>query len=337
MTTGHLASIPISDIEGFGIGHWTDLEGPTGTTAIVAPAGAVGGVDVRGGAPASRETDLLRPENTVDVVHAVVLSGGSAFGLEAASGVARELEAQGIGLDVGCAKVPIVCSSCLFDLALGDPTIRPGIDAGIAAAREALEAARRGGPVAEGNVGAGAGATVGKLLGPDHAMKGGLGAKALSLGPVKVGAISAVNACGNVIDPASSRPIAGMRASAEAMRIVDMEEAALAAASSMRMPLDRTNTTISCIITNVALTKAQACKVAQMASDAYAHTIRPTHTTNDGDTVYVLSSNALEDAHKVPLDLLGLIATRALEAAICSGCTTAQGIGGIPSYKDLID
>lgn len=332
--SNQLEPININDIEGFAIGHWTNLQAGTGCTAIVAPQGATAGVDVRGAAPASRETDLLKPENTVDKIHAVMLSGGSAFGLEAASGAARELERRGIGLPVGPTMVPIVCSSCLFDLAFADPFTRPDIEAGILSVACALDNCAPGSPVPEGNVGAGCGATVGKLLGPDHAMKGGLGARAFQLGHLKVGAISAVNACGNVVDPETLKPIAGARATPDGTQIIDMEEAALEAASDMKMPLDRTNTTISCIITNASLTKAQATKVAQMAADAYAHTIRPTHTTNDGDTIYVMASCS-KSVPDLPLDLIGLVATRALEAAICSGCATADGLGGLPSAKDI--
>lgn len=332
--SNQLEPININDIEGFAIGHWTNLQAGTGCTAIVAPQGATAGVDVRGAAPASRETDLLKPENTVDKIHAVMLSGGSAFGLEAASGAARELERRGIGLPVGPTMVPIVCSSCLFDLAFADPFTRPDIEAGILSVACALDNCAPGSPVPEGNVGAGCGATVGKLLGPDHAMKGGLGARAFQLGQLKVGAISAVNACGNVVDPETLKPIAGARATPDGTQIIDMEEAALEAAADMKMPLDRTNTTISCIITNASLTKAQATKVAQMAANAYAHTIRPTHTTNDGDTIYVMASYS-ESVPDLPLDLIGLVATRALEAAICSGCATADGLGGLPSAKDI--
>lgn len=324
--------IPIHTIEGFRIGHSTSLEAATGCTVIVAPEGATGGVDVRGGAPASRETDLLRPENTVDMVHAVCLSGGSAFGLEAASGVARELEARGIGLDVGVARVPIVCSSCIFDLAFGSASVRPGVAEGIEATRAALDAEPA--PLAEGTVGAGTGATVGKLNGTAMLMKGGLGARAREAGELKIGAISVVNACGNVVDPTTGTAIAGMRAAADSLEILSMEDAMLAAAEHLAMPLDRTNTTISCIITNARLTKAQATKLAQMAADAYAHTIRPTHTTNDGDTIYVLASGALGD-RAFPLDVLGVAATRVLEEAICAGCLSADGIHGAPAFKDL--
>ena len=184
----------------------------------------------------------------------------------------------------------------------------------------------------QGNVGAGTGATVGKLMGPATCMKAGLGAAAVALGTVKVGAVVSVNACGNVVDPTTGEWVAGMRAAADSDQIVDMELAALAAAGSMKMPLDRTNTTISCIVTNVELTKAQATKVSQMAADAYAHAIRPTHTTNDGDTIYTLASGKLgsQASAAVPLDLLGMLAVRALETAIVNGAKTAKTSHGIP-------
>ena len=332
----HLTPIPITEVSGFKFGHYTDRAGGTGCTVIVAPGGAVGGVDVRGAAPASRETDLLKPENTVDAVHAVVLSGGSAFGLEAASGAATELEKHGIGLDVGVGRVPIVCSSCLFDLAFGRSDARPTSFDGAMAVREALITPSSL-PLAEGCVGAGTGATVGKLAGPAQSMKSGLGARAFQLGPLQMGAVAAVNAVGNVMDPATHLPLAGMRASSEGMEILDMEEAMLEMASNLTMPLDRTNTTISCIVTNARLTKAQATKIAQMTADAYAHTIRPTHTSNDGDTIYVLASGELpqEASDTLPIDLLGLVATRALESAIVAGCTQAESLHGLPAHRDL--
>lgn len=332
-----LTPISITSIPGFSFGHYTDLDAATGCTAIVAREGATGGVDVRGAAPASRETDLLRPENTVEQVHAVILSGGSAYGLEAASGAARELEEHGIGLDVGVGRVPIVCSSCLFDLGLGRSDVRPSSVSGILAVRDALTRSASD-PLAEGSVGAGTGATVGKLAGPERSMKAGLGARAFQLGELQMGAVSAVNAVGNVVDPATLAPIAGMRAASDSMEVLDMEEAMISMASQMTMPLDRTNTTISCIVTNATLSKAQATKIAQMAADAYAHTIRPTHTSNDGDTIYVLASGALDAAASAayPIDLMGLVATRALEATICAGCTTAEGLFGLPSYQDTV-
>ena len=200
----------------------------------------------------------------------------------------------------------------------------------IAAVREALDHTPT--KLEQGNVGAGTGATVGKLMGPATCMKAGLGAAAVALGPVKVGAVVSVNACGNVVDPFTGEWVAGMRAAADSDQIVDMELAAFAAAGSMQMPLDRTNTTISCIVTNVELTKAQATKVSQMAADAYAHAIRPTHTTNDGDTIYTLASGKLgtQASATVPLDLLGMLAVRALQTAIVNGAKTAKTSHGIP-------
>ena len=322
-------SIDITQIDGFYYGSWTNQEAGTGCTVVVAPNGSTGGVDVRGGAPASRETDLLKPENTVESVHAVVLSGGSAFGLEAASGVARELESRGIGLPVGPTVVPIVCSSCLFDLAFGDATVRPDIDAGVLATKRALDEPHT--HLQEGNYGAGCGATVGKLAGMERSMKGGLGTAACSLGNLKVGALVAVNACGNIIDPNTHSPIAGMRASEQSSTIIDMEDAMLAMAPEINMPLARTNTTIACIVTNAKLTKAQANKVSQMSADAYAHCIRPTHTTNDGDTIYTLGSGTVELPME-QIDLLGVTATRMLEQAIVSACTHAETLHGIPGH-----
>lgn len=332
-----LTPIPITSIPGFRFGHYTDAQGATGCTAIVAPKGAVGGVDVRGGAPASRETDLLKPENTVDVVHAVLLSGGSAYGLEAASGAARALETRGIGLDVGVGIVPIVCSSCLFDLGVGRADIRPTISNGEAVIYEALDRDVDT-PLEEGSVGAGTGASVGKLAGNQQAMKGGLGARAFAFGSLMIGAVAAVNAVGNIVDPRTLAPIAGMRPTPDSLEICDMEELMLAMGRKLVMPLDGTNTTLSCIVTNASLNKAQATKIAQMAADAYAHTIRPTHTTNDGDAVYVLATGASDHSGdpELPLDLIGLLATRALEAAIVAGCTEASEIDGLPAYRDLL-
>ena len=316
----------VSCVEGVRAAHATLADAGTGCTAIVCPQGATGGVDVRGGAPATRETDLLRPEETVDVLHAVVLSGGSAFGLAASCGVAEELESRGIGLDVGVAKVPIVSSACLFDLACGRPDVRPGVEEGRLAARRALDAPA--GPLERGNVGAGCGCTVGKLAGPGRAMKSGLGEVALAAGELVCAAVSAVNACGDVVDPRTGEPIAGLR-DESGRQLVPSEEALLSLAA--QMPLSRTNTTISCVVTNARLTKAQATKVAQMAADAYAHAIRPTHTTNDGDTVFVMATGAVD----AQIDVVGTLATRALEEAIADGARSARGAYGLPAACDL--
>ena len=336
---------PISDVSqipGIRIAHYTDEENGTGCTVIVCPAGATGGVDVRGGAPATRETDLLRPEETVDVLHAVVLSGGSAYGLAASCGVAEELERAGIGLDVQVGKVPIVSSACLFDLGFGNPHIRPTAENGAEACRVALDDAPM--PLPRGNVGAGTGCTVGKLGGPKLVMKSGLGTDVEQAGPLACGAVAAVNACGNVYDPDTGEPIAGMR-SHDGVGLVDECELAIGMAARMPLgngtpraprsgsesPSPRTNTTISCVVTNARLTKAQATKVAQMAADAYAHAIRPTHTTNDGDTVFVMATGEIE----MPVDVVGILATRALERAIAEGARSAKTLHGVPGAASL--
>ncbi|QWT18008.1 P1 family peptidase [Collinsella sp. zg1085] len=332
-----LTPFPIAAIDGFYIGHWTNSDAGTGCTAIVCPNGASGGVDIRGGAPATRETDLLRPEQTVNQVHAVMLSGGSLFGLEAASGAAAELERRGIGLDTGIARAPIVVAASLFDLAFADSHTRPNAEAGTLAVCDALDQVHT--EVLEGNIGAGTGATVGKLLGPKHVMKAGLGARAFALDELQIGAIAAVNACGNVFDPSTHQVLAGVRKHADSTEILDMEELMLERGTKMSMPLERmarSNTTISCIITNAELTKAEATKLAQMAADAYAHCIRPTHTTNDGDAIFVLASGTLGKASAVyPLDLMGLIATRSLEAALVAGVKCAHTSHGIVGYASL--
>ncbi len=316
----------ITQIPGIVAGHATNAEAGTGCTVIVCPAGATGAVDVRGGAPATRETDLLRPEETVQVLHAVVLSGGSAFGLAAAGGVADELERRGIGLDVMVAKVPIVSGACVFDLACGSASVRPDAAMGEAAVRAAF--AHAGTPLARGNVGAGAGCTVGKVAGPARAMKSGLGACVRQgTGTLVCGAVAAVNAVGNVVDPQTGQPVAGVL-SADGTRIITVEEAFAEAAAAM--PL-RTNTTVSCVVTNARLSKAQATKVAQMSADAYAHAIRPTHTTNDGDAIFVMATGEVE----AEVDAVGMLATAALEGAIVDAARSAEGAFGLKAACDL--
>lgn len=316
----------VTDIEGILVGHATNEDAATGCTAIICPDGATGGVDVRGGAPATRETDLLRPEETVQVLHAVVLSGGSAFGLAASSGVADELERRDIGLDVNVTKVPIVSGACLFDLMCGRADIRPTVEDG----RRAVEAAfyRTDEPLERGNVGAGTGCTVGKLGGPARCMKTGLGEAVRTCGDLVCGAIAAVNAVGDVVDPLTGKVLAGLL-DEEGNSLVGSEEALLSLAAEM--PLPRTNTTISCVVTNATLTNAEATKVAQMAADAYAHTIRPTHTTNDGDTIFVMATGEVE----VSIDVVGLLATRALEGAIVDAACSAEGAYGLKAACDL--
>lgn len=315
----------IRDIPGIYVGHATNAKAGTGCTVIVCPKGAVGGVDVRGGAPATRETDLLRPEETVQELDAVVLSGGSAYGLAASVGVAEELERRGIGLDVMVCKVPIVSGACLFDLACGDHSVRPDAQMGAAAVADAFDNA--GTPLPRGNVGAGTGCTVGKLAGPDHAMKSGLGMDVEKAGELVCGAVSAVNACGDVRDPETGKAIAGVRD--ESGKVGSSVDAMLAMAA--QMPLSRTNTTISCVVTNAKLTKAEATKVAQMSADAYAHAISPTHTTNDGDTIFVMATGEVE----AQVDLVGTLATKALGRAIADGALQAESAYSLPAARDL--
>ena len=321
----------ITDIEGIYVGHATNAEAGTGCTVIVCPEGAVGGVDVRGGAPATRETDLLRAEETVQELHAVVLSGGSAFGLAASTGVAEELERRDIGLDVGVTKVPIVSGACLFDLMCGRSDVRPTAADGAAAVAAALDGARL--PLAVGNVGAGTGCTVGKLAGAERCMKSGIGESVQTCGELVCGAIAAVNAVGDVVDPVSGAAVAGLL-DEEGKSVVDSTEALLSLAATM--PLSRTNTTISCVVTNAKLTQAQATKVAQMAADAYAHAIRPTHTTNDGDTIFVLATGEYELSPAMALDVVGVLATKALERAIVDAALSAKEAYGFKAASDLM-
>lgn len=317
----------LTDVPGLRVGHFTDSRRPTGCTVVVAEAGAVAGVDVRGGAPGTRETDLLDPVNMVQQVHAVVLSGGSAFGLDTASGVMRYLEEKGIGFPVGVGKVPIVPATILFDLSIGDWTIRPDAKAGYEAARTAVA-----GPVAEGSVGAGAGATVGKLFGPGLAMKGGLGMASIRLpnGAV-VAALVAVNANGDVTDPATGRILAGVRTrDGKGLRgAVD----ALLAGETPGRPLAGQNTSIGVVATNIALTKAEATKVAQMAHDGLARSIRPVHTPWDGDTLFALSTGTLQ-LDQATL-VVGVLAAEAVARAVVRAVTTATGLPGYPSAADL--
>lgn len=324
-----MAITSITEIPGIFAGHATNAEGGTGCTVIVCPAGATGGVDVRGGAPATRETDLLRPEETVEVLHAVVLSGGSAFGLAASCGVADELERRGIGLDVGVTRVPIVSGACLFDLACADSHARPSAQMGA----DAVAAALDGSAVLErGNVGAGTGCTVGKVAGPGLACKAGLGEGIVEAGDLVCAALAAVNAVGDVVDPASGKPLAGVRDSNDPQQLLPGGSEALMLGLAATMPLPRTNTTISCVVTNAKLSKAQACKVAQMCADAYAHTIRPTHSTNDGDTVFVMATGEVEQA----VDVVALAGTRALEQAIVDAALSADAAYGLPAARDFL-
>ena len=284
----------ITDVRGIQVGHVQNEEALTGCTVILCRRGAVAGVDVRGGAPGTRETDLLNPINLVEKVHAIVLSGGSAFGLDAASGVMRYLEEQKIGFNTGAARVPIVPSAILYDLNLGRADVRPDSAMGALAAASAVST-----PPAEGNVGAGTGASIGKMFGAALAMKSGLGTASMDIGGgVIVGAIVAVNAWGDVVDPKSGEIIAGLRSGKVGPLRVGKKDSFADTLAMMKTPIgcgvlglaSRGNTVIGAVATNAKLTKAQAAKVAQMAQDGIARTIRPAHTMLDGDAIFALST-----------------------------------------------
>ena len=322
-----IATNGLTAVAGLAVGQYTLAERPTGCTVVLAEGGAVAGVDVRGSAPGTRETDLLAPVNTVEEVHAIVLSGGSAFGLDAASGVMRYLEERGVGFSTRAGKVPIVPSAILFDLDVGDnPKIRPAADCGYRAAASATV-----GPIAEGNVGAGAGATVGKLAGRDRAMKAGIATSALSLpNGIIVAALVVVNAVGDVIDPSTGKVIAGMR-TPDGRRLGDSR--AFVRAGMPRQPVNGESTTLGIVGTNARLTKSQATKVAQMAQDGLARTIVPVHTPEDGDIIFTLATGARNQ----PADVLtiGTLAADAVAEAVLRAVRNATGIPGYPAASDL--
>jgi len=308
----------ITDIPGIRVGHDTNLEAATGCTVILCDTPAVGGVDVRGGAPATRETDLLHPMNLVEEVNAVVLTGGSAFGLDAASGVMRYLEERGIGYDAGIARVPLVPAAAIFDLALGSASVRPDAAAGYRACEQATADA-----VTQGNVGAGTGATVGKMAGPPFMMKGGLGSASTQLSDgTLVGALVVVNALGDVIDPQTGQVVAGTRHPS---------------GQGFLAPNPFGNTTIAVVATNASLTKAQVNKVAQMAHDGMAQAIRPAHTMFDGDTIFALALGPQSQTMTNPalaasqVSTIGAAAAITLARAIVKAVRHATELHGVPA------
>ena len=323
----------ITDIPGIEIGHAQNADALTGCSVILCRKGAVAGVDQRGGAPGTRETDLLAPVNMVSKIHAVLLSGGSAFGLDAATGVMRYLEEQKIGFDVGVVRVPIVPAAVLFDLAIGRADIRPDAEMGYKAVQTASAE-----NVDVGNIGAGTGASVGKILGMQNAMKTGLGTASIEIGGgVIVGAIVAVNAFGDVISPQTGEILAGTR-SAKAGPLKIGEEGGFADTLHVMKTLTgrtvmkiatRSNTLIGVVATNAKLTKAEATKVAQMAQDGLARTIRPAHTMLDGDTIFALSTGK----KKADVSTLGAFAAEAMARAILRGTKEAKSAGGLPGLK----
>lgn len=320
----------ITAVTGLELGHHTLSERPTGCTVVISREGAVGGVDVRGGAPGTRETALLDPVNSVERVNAVVLSGGSAFGLSAADGVVRYLDERDVGYRVGDKVVPIVVGAILYDLGLeGEDRIRPGPECGYAAATAASS-----GTPGEGSVGAGAGATVGKMRGQDRAMKGGFGTASITLeSGLTVAAAVAVNAVGDIVDPATGEIVAGAR-TADGTRFVDMRRMLRAGGSEPAgAPPVGGSTTIGLVATNATLTKAQATKVAQMAQDGLARSIYPSHTPRDGDTVFSLATGTWEGSADVTL--IGALAADVTTEAILRAVRMAEGLPGIPSVSEL--
>ncbi len=319
-----MEEMKFTDIPGIKVGHEQDFAAATGCTVVLCEKGAVAGVDVRGGAPGTRETDLLNPVNLVQEIHAVMLSGGSAFGLDAASGAMKFLEERGIGFDVGVTKVPIVASAVLFDLTVGDYRIRPDQAMGYKAC---LNAGNTECP--EGNVGAGTGATVGKIQGPEYSMKGGLGTYCLKVGDLYVGAIVAVNCLGDVIDPLSGQVVAG---------VLNEDKSAFACTEEIMIRQhDRQknvfsgNTTIGVIATNAKMIKAQANKVASMAHNGYARTMRPAHTMYDGDTIFTMATGEVE----ADTNVVGLLSARVMEQAVLRAVKTPAGLAGYKCHADL--
>lgn len=316
----------VCDVPGVLVGHATDAEGLTGCTAILfdGEAGATVGVDIRGSSPGTRETARLAPTASIRRTHAVLLTGGSAFGLAAADGVVGFLEEKGVGLDTGVARIPLVSAVVLFDLTLGSSGARPGPEMGYAAAEAAAN-----GPFEQGNAGAGTGATVGKVLGPERAMKGGVGSASFYLdGGLVVGAIAAVNAFGDVKDPETGGTLAGPRLADGS--VGDTVSLLPEAASRLRWG---ENTTLCLVATNARLTKVQTTKVAQMAHDGLARVISPVHTTVDGDAIFAASIGEVEAAP----DVVGAWGAEAVSEAVLRAVRRAETIAGIPGLADLVD
>jgi L-aminopeptidase/D-esterase-like protein len=314
----------ITDVEGIKVGHYSDKRRPTGCTVLLCEEGAVASVDVRGSAPGTRETDLLDPLNNVEKAHAILLAGGSAFGLDAATGVVRYLEERGIGYVTPFAKVPIVPAAILYDLRFGDPRIRPDAEAGYQACVHA-----RTGPVEEGSVGAGSGATIGKMQ-PGLPMKGGLGTASIRLtGGAVVACLVAVNGVGNVMDPTTGRILAGAR--------LPNGNGFLEAAEWARsgVVVESTNTTIGVIATNIPLNKTQVKKIAQMGHDGMARVVNPVHTPWDGDTLFAISTGT----SRATLDVgrIGTLAAEVVSKAILRAIETATSFPEFPEYPSLKD
>lgn len=325
----------ITAISGIKVGHAEDLNALTGCTVILLEDGAVGGVDQRGGAPGTRETDLLQPMHLVEQVHAILLTGGSAFGLDAATGVMRYLEERKIGFDTGVARVPIVPAAVLFDLAIGQSTVRPDAQMGYLACQHASTQ-----PVQMGNIGAGCGACVGKILGVAQATKTGIGSACLTLsGGVKVAAIVAVNAFGDVIDPNNGKILAGARTLKKGPLQVGEDGLYADTLQVMKTLIGRAvmgfatrgNTVIGLVATNARLNKEEVNKVAQMAQDGLARCLRPAHTMLDGDTIFAVATGL----HRADVSTIGAFAAEAVAQSILNGVLSATSAGGLPSASEI--
>ncbi len=320
-----MKEIPIENIEGFRIGNAQDKTGGSGCTVIICEEGAAAGADVRGGSPATRETDLLSPINSCQLIYGVMLSGGSAFGLEAAGGVMKYLEERNIGFDVGIGHVPIVPSACLFDLVAGDCNCRPDAEMGYKACVDAEKNMPQ-----KGNFGAGTGASIGKFMGLDRAMKGGLGTYAVQTGDLKVGAIVAVNCLGDVYDADNGKPLAGLLT--EDGKKLDSTRRVMWESIQQDKNVFTGNTTIGCIITNARLTKDQCNKLASMSHDGYAAAIKPVHSSADGDTIFYLSKGSVQAGP----DALGDLSAYIMAKAINEGIRNAETAYGFKAFRDLI-
>lgn len=320
-----MKEIKITDIENIKIGNAQNIEKGSGCTVIVCEKGASCGVEISGGGPASRETFLLNPMAAAEKINAVLLSGGSAFGLDAAGGVMQYLEENDIGFDTGITKVPLVCASSIFDLVVGDMRFRPDKEMGYEAAKNALEKSN----YTDGNFGAGTGATVGKFLGTQYMMKSGIGSYAVSLGDLKVGAVVCVNALGDVFE--NGKIIAGML-SCDKKSFADTAKT-MYESNEVRENLFTSNTTIACVITNAAFDKSKMNKIAKMAHNAYALSIKPVNTTADGDSVYAMSAGDVN----ADINVVGMLAADVLEKAIVCAVKSAKSAYGLIAYNDMIE
>ena len=319
-----LKEISITDFENLKIGNSENAEAGTGCTVFIFEKGAPAGLDVRGGGPASEESELLKPTAAAQEIHAIVLGGGSAFGLEAASGVRAYLEEKGIGFEVGVTRVPLVCQSSLFDLTVGDGFVRPDKAMGYEACKNA-----ESGNYKDGNYGAGTGATVGKWKGMEFCMKAGIGSYAVELGELRIGAVVAVNALGDIYDWKDGSEVAGVL-SGDRKRFLDSEEEIF----RMREVVENKftgNTTIAVVFTNAKFDKTRLCKIAGMAHDGYARSIRPVHTTADGDSIYAVSLGQVE----ADLDMVGSLSARVISEAILRAVENAESAYGYPCAREL--